>query len=528
MIASVRGLAVLAAFALALLVVALVAKQPEHVAIDRTLMPGFDAAKITELVFERPGQPAIQIVRSGTGWRWKDPAAVADGATVDAALAALRGVRWHRRAASAVAGPARASVRVIGGTQPTTIAIGAPVAGAEQTWLVIDDKAFLVDSWVAAALAPEPVALRVRELLTSAPAATAINVTSTLSGTFRIEGTRRVKPDTVWVDPTLVRAAVDAMTAVEIVALGPTRPDASKSFAVVLEGPGASDRSELTLAGTCASTTADLVFVHSTPGDGCIERAKLDAMTAACAALAAPATQVVDQRPLPIEPKSITLVDEAVIDVDARPQVSTPKAGTQPADPDRVKELVAAMTAPAELSHRPKTPPTGSLSAVDGTGVEVIFDVYDESVLVRRGELIALRPSHAAWRTIMRPSNAYRDATLWREDEMTITEIAVDDVKYTRGAVLGEWTRTPAGPVDAPLVDALASSLAAVRAPATRGHAATKHRLTVTFTPPAGKPSTHELQLGPPAHDGCLANVDGSRVRLALPICTAAWALLKQ
>jgi hypothetical protein len=49
--------------------------------------------------------------------------------------------------------------------------------------------------------------------------------------------------------------------------------------------------------------------------------------------------------------------------------------------------------------------------------------------------------------------------------------------------------------------------------------------IRVTFTPPAGKPSTHELLLGAPAQDGCTARIDGVPVRASLELCTAAHVL---
>src|SRR4029079_1709338 len=103
----------------------------------------------------------IRITRAGTQWRWQQPPGLADPTTIDAVLTALRGGRWHRRAEAKVAGTPRARLAVDG----TLLGIGAPLAGTEQTWLVRGDDALLVDTWVANAFAPEPLALRLRHPL---------------------------------------------------------------------------------------------------------------------------------------------------------------------------------------------------------------------------------------------------------------------------------------------------------------------------------------------------------------------------
>jgi hypothetical protein len=133
----------------------------------------------------------------------------------------------------------------------------------------------------------------------------------------------------------------------------------------------------------------------------------------------------------------------------------------------------------------------------------------------------------------VRSSTDYRDPTRWREDPTTISSLSLDDVTFTRGAVLGEWTRKPAGKpgdkFDAALVDALASALATVRArprQETTEHPRMLHHVTLTITPPTGAPSTHKLEMGGTDPGGCAGTADGAAVELPLELCTAVLAAI--
>src|SRR3954469_19215724 len=108
MISTRRGLVVLAVITVALLALVLLAGPHRSGAVDRTLVPGFDAAKITRLVIERPGDryPPIELLRppGDQKWIWHAPDGIADvrtiehhddlpvdASTVDSLLTALRG-----------------------------------------------------------------------------------------------------------------------------------------------------------------------------------------------------------------------------------------------------------------------------------------------------------------------------------------------------------------------------------------------------------------------------------------------------
>jgi hypothetical protein len=200
--------------------------------------------------------------------------------------------------------------------------------------------------------------------------------------------------------------------------------------------------------------------------------------------------------------------------------------GGDDADLDRVNELLAALATPGTpVALPPSLAAAGILKARDAAGHEVTLGLLPDHTLQRDAEPVALVVPPAAWSVLLRSSDLFRDAVLWREDATTISALSVDGIRYQRGAVLGEWTRQPAGVVDPALVDALADVLAVVRGPAGDPPAQIAHRLTVTVTPPAGAPSTHTLELGAVVAQRCPARVDGKPVVLSLELCTAAFAL---
>jgi hypothetical protein len=501
-IATRRGLAVLAALAVALLLAALLAGPRQHGPVDRSLVPGIAADQVTELVFARGGV-AIRIARSGGTWRWQDPPGLAEPAAIDAALTALRGGRWHRRADAAVAGTPRAQLTVEG----TTLGIGRELPGTGQTWLVRGRDALLVDSWIASALAPEPLALRLRHPLACAAAASTPITASTAAGTLRIEGARIV-PRGLWLDDQWLASLADACAAVEIVALGPGQRTAA--------GLHVAATGELTEVGTCEGGR---ILVDTSAGAGCVERAVLDRLRALVDHAIREPDDAIERRPLPFDPIALTLQDAKRLELSG-----TPRIDLDDADPARVRELVAALRAKGTVVPRPKTDPRVTIQATARDGTRVTLDLYDH-VIARATEPSAIQIAPEAWATIVRPTATLRDPTLWREDPTTISSLTLDGVTYARGAVLGEWTRTPAGKVDPALVDALVESLAIVRAPAGAAPTSIAHRLAVTITPPAGPPLAHALELAAPGEAGCAARVDGAPVVLPLPLCTAVLAL---
>jgi hypothetical protein len=511
-IATTRGLAILAGIALALLVLVVVVGRREHEPVDRSLWPGFDASAVTQIELGRGGRD-ISLRRIGDTWKLENPPVDVDTATLDALFTALRGGRWHRRdpaSAAGVPGDPREVVRTTVGD--TSFLLGRDVPGAGQTWIVRSSRqrevALLVDNWIASALSPDPLALRVRYPLDCAGANAIVATTSI--GTVKIAGTRLVEPRALWLDERVLARLRGACAGVEILALGGTR-DGKPGLRIE------ADDVALVQVGTCGR---DQVLVETSSGDGCIAGAALHDLRDAIDAILAAPHEAIDLRPLPIDPVRLVLGDGSGLDLAAR------RVADRDADPDAVRDLVRALTTrgQAAIPRPPRRKPRATLRATDRGGTEVVLEVVD-AALGRAGEPALIRVDPRDLAIIARPSAALRDTTRWREDPTTITSFTLDGVTYRRGVVLGEWTRDPGGPFDAALVDALVESLASLRAPAAETPRAIRHRLSLTFTPPAGTPTTHAIELAPPAGDACPGRVDGAPVRLPLPACTAVLAL---
>jgi len=532
MIASWRGLAIVAGLA-ALLVIAVVvdlARTPP--VVDRALVPGFEPDRVTELVWERAGRPVMRVVRAGGGWQIRSPSsAPADPRAIGDVLAALRGARWHRIGDPL---PARTALTIVSGTARRALGIAAPIAGTEQSWLVDGDRGLVVDSWVARALDPELLALQIRTPLADVRNAGAIVVEGELADgearrvALRIEGRPRrlVRPAELLLAAELAGDLERALEELTVVRL-PASPVAAHGLAISLAGvaPGP-DRSVITveLGGACPGAPA-LVAVAGTAGEGCIERAGAEAIAHAVSRLAQPPPAVVERRPVPFEPRRIELADGAVL------EPSPPRIDAHPADDARVAELLAALAAPAEVAPRPTTPPTSHLVITGRAGDPITLDLFAARVVVRRtgqGEPIGLRPAPGAWNLLVRPSRELRDLGLWLEEPTTVTALQIDGVHYQRGAVIGAWTRQPAGPVDAASVEALVAALAAPRALGFVDAApSVAHRLTLSIAPPVGAATEHVLELGAPRATGCPARADGQPVLLPPITCARAAALAK-
>jgi hypothetical protein len=470
--------------------------------VDRALFPGFDPAQVTAIRWAGAGHD-VAVARSPNGWTVAavpprgDGTISADAATVADVLAALRGASWHRREDDArVAGPTRVTVSLSGG-RDDSFAIAAEIPGADQAWIVNAERAYLVDGWVVRALAPDPLELHVRWPLAGAASAQILEV-----GELRIEGDPP-RMGALRLDRELVRALVNAVAALEVVALA---PGPTGELDPVDRVTVATADVSIAPVGACGP---DRVFVAGTTGPGCVARAQWRAILDAAAALHGPADRIVDRHPLASDPRRIVLPGGAVIDRSRRPQIDG-----RDADPDRVKELVDALEAAAQPVPRPTTPAIGSISAD-----ALVLEIYDH-VVARPGEPIALSTSSEAWAAIQRPASAYRDPTRWVEEPTTITEIAIDGVRHQRGAVVGEWTSA----ADPSLVETAVIAIATLRAPFGPAPVAVAHRVEVVVTPPAGPKITHHLELGPITNSGCSGRADGEPVVVPLAICTAITA----
>jgi hypothetical protein len=514
-IATLRGLAILGGIALALLalLVVLALRGPKHEVVDRSLWPGFDSTKVTTISISH-GAPASALELVGNEWRIVDSTALAAPSTVDALFTALRGGRWHRAAPVTDArmpkhphGPRTVSIGAV------SFSIGSAVQGTGQTWIVRSmpdrrDVALLVDDWIATALSPDPLELRVRQPLDCTGAR---QIEASISGqTIRIEHGRLAEPRSLWLDDGFLAQLAAACAHVEIVALD-GRPAGAPGLRINVDGR------TLTQTGTCHDTRQQ--YIEASVGSGCVAGAALDGLRDSLRSLLVSPQTAVDLQPLPIDPTRLTLADGTVLDI------AKLLVGDVAADRDAVRDLVRASQTRGQSSiPRPAKQPRATIKAVDKAGTEVVLEIIDDAI-GRAGEPALIRIDPRDLAIITRPASALRDATRWREDATTLSSFTLDGITYRRGAVLGEWAREPAGTVDAALVDALVETLATVRAPAAEPPRGIRHRLSLTFTPPAGTPTKHTIELAPPTGDGCPGRIDATPVRLPLALCTAVVAL---
>jgi hypothetical protein len=550
MIASWRGLAIVTAIAVALVIAVVVDLGRSSRVVDRALVPGFDPERVTELVWERAGQPALRVVRTGDGWEFRAGAVEpppaqesqlrADPAAIGEVLAALRGARWHRRGEPT---PVHTTLSLVASDGRRVLGIGDPLAGADQTWIVSGDRGLVVDRWVPRALDRDRLSLSIKRPLGDIRASDAIALEGQgdevagenpagLAGEaggkaprgFHGRAPLRVigRPRQLATALHLVLAAdvVDqlerALAEIEIVRLL-DGPSGAAGLAITAER--GARRTSVVVGGACPGAPA-LVAISGPQGDGCIERAAAQTVEHAAARLQQPAGAIAERRPVPISPDHVVLSDGVALDIASR------RVGGVAADPARIAELVAALAAPAEVVALPTGPAAQHLVVTGRAGVAFTLDVFAERVVARRGEPIALRPGPAAWQALVRPSRELRDAALWLEEPTMISELEIDGVRYVRGQVIGDWTRRPPGAADAHSIEALVGLLAQLRSSATTGpQIAVIHRVAITVAPPAGAASQHVLELGAPRAAGCPARVGNDAVMLPAIVCVLVAAL---
>ncbi|MCX5741053.1 MAG: hypothetical protein NT062_00985, partial [Proteobacteria bacterium] len=460
MIASLRGVMVACALALALVLVALVDGLRPRPSTDRALVPGFTA--VTSLAW-----PTFAIARVGAHWT-ADGGPLDDDA-VDVVISTLRGARWHRRAEAARAGAITTTLRA----GPTTIRIGEPLAGTAQQWVAIDDAAYLVDAWVARALAPARWQLRDR--------APWRDLADGLNGSPR------------WLDPDRLRDLIAALAQLTIIgpADAPTAPPPP---------PLAIGAHAITPRGTCAGGVA--------LPEGCVATAAWEAVVAAVARLA------VDPRPSPIAPATVDLAGGTV--------------ALAAADPDAVAELVAIMRTPAELVDVSIPSAHTTVTVRDPKGTAIVLELHPPDLVVRTGDAALLRVGTGAFAILARPAAAYADRVVWREEPSTITRLVYDGVAYERGVVIGEWRRAGGPSTPAPRIEQLVGALASPRAEATAPPAgfAVVHRgaidvVAVGSSTPITSQITHVFELGGVTPAGCPMRTGGRDVLVAPAVCAS-------
>lgn len=503
MIASLRGLLVAGVLALVLAVALVVDVAHTTAPVSHALAPGFDPDRIGALRW-----PDMQVQNVDGRWLVCSGDApmcmgwTADPAALDAIRAALRGATWHRRAPASAAGKVTRTLVVgLGGTS-LSFGLGAPVEGTDQRWLVERGDALLVDGWVARTLFPDLGTLIDRDVFPGVVGASEIDI----GGVVITEGCRVAG---MWVDPARCDQVEQALAAVKV--------DTILPHAAAVDAGGETVRYRTRAGGKHgaakgrdAACTGSRIAIIGDAGSACVDAAAWQAAFTAAKPLAGPPEAIVDRRPLPIAPAKLDLPGGAHLDVTAM------QLDGKDADRDQVAQLLAALAAPAEVVPLRFDKPTATFVATDRAGTTVKLDVFGD-IVARRGESVALRPSREALATITRPASALLDPTRWVEDPLAVTELAIDGTTYKRGGVVGEWTSQPAGTVDPVALEALATALSHVRAPAITTVGPMVHRVVVQLAPPVGTPQTHVLEVD--AH--CAARLDGAAVQLDPGICAA-------
>ena len=491
MIASRRGVWILAAIAAVLAIWVAVDLSSTTAPVNRALVPGFDPARVTRLVW-----PDVEAIR--TGDTWKQGSVPLDADAIADVLRTLQAARWHRRASASSAGQVHRTLTV----DRIQIGFGRALEGTDQVWLVIDGDAVLVDGWVARALDRTPLDLRVRHPLASVPRAHSLAI-STGRHTIELAGRPRRYANGPLADAAALRSLEDQLAALEVVAI-PDKVDGARTAEVH------ADAVVLEIRGPCTGHPG-LLAESGTYGDGCI---RADAWQAAAreADVRFGEERVVDLRPVPVEPATATLLDGTVITFGP-----PPRAGDRDADRDRVNELHAALTHAGTRADS-TAKPLGTIAVVDRDGAHWDVEVLPGNLVRRVVDRIVLTvPADI----LTRPGAMYLDPTRWSEDRFAVTEFTVDGVTYARGAVVGEWTRTPRGPVAPDKLEALAAALATVRAPTAEHTGRPVHHVTVKLAPPVGEPATHALAVSA----SCDGVIDGQPVTLEPVLCAAISAL---
>jgi hypothetical protein len=528
MISTLRGLAVATGVAVVLALVLVVDLNRTSVVENRALIPGFESERVTQLIWERAGESAVDVVRTTTSWQIRTPSvAPADPTAISDVLAALRGARWHRRGDPT---PTHAMLTIVSSTGRKALRIGEPIAGTDQVWIVDGDRGLVVDSWVARSLDRDLLSLRNRIPLAEVHDARTIVIESAGKAAdgkdrlgLRIEGKPRqlVRPVQLLLAAEFADEIERALGELSIVRL-PGKPVAARGLAITIAGAESSASSAITveLGGSCPGFP-ELVALSGTAGEGCVAQSAATSIERAIARLRQAPEAIVDRRPMGLEAQRIVLVDGVALDV------SRLRIGEHAADQARVAELLAALAAPAEVVPLPAKAATEKLVIEQG-GSTVTLDVYGERVLARHGEPVALRPAPGAWALVVRGSRELRDVTLWLEEPTTITRVRIDEVDYERGAVIGEWTRRPKRPIDGKQVEELVALLATPRAVGFGdGPVAIGHRVMITITPPAGSPTERVLEIGSDRRGGCAARSGRESVLLSPTVCVQIAALAK-
>lgn len=503
MIATRRGLLVLAVVASALLGVLVIDLSRTAPRTDRTLVFGFDEAAVVRLGWTaHPIGPYLTLERKDGGpWRRMAPTPGAvEQAPVASLLAALRGARWHREKPR---DPRENAMHLAVDTDGKRLElwIGYGSADDDQRWIAIDDRAYLVDAWVARALTPSPIDLAIKT-----PLAGIANVPDYTVDGVRVEGTPRRALGVV-LDPVFAGELERSLAELAIEDLPPGPMGHGEAIQVHMAG------TTVAFGGPCEQR----VYMAASTGDGCVARAKADVARSLVEKLHGPPAGVISRAIVPVGVERVVLADGGRLEVAKRMTVNNKEA-----NPDEVAALMMVLRSPVDgvdLVPAPTTPILATVSVFfAGGGMELAL--HAGNLVHRRDEPLALRLAPAAFEILRRGALSYANLIPWAEEPTTIDELRVDGIAWKRGPVIGEWVRTPAGATDSASIEALVRALAQPRvvgvAPATvvRGR-----RIELVVRPPMGAEKSHTLELGAATAAGCPAKIDTNNILLPVEIC---------
>ncbi|MFT3691733.1 MAG: hypothetical protein QM831_01245 [Kofleriaceae bacterium] len=522
--ASARGLAVMFAIGLVLLIVFAVAEHGHEANPNGPLIPAAKLANVTTLYWNNP---PLGLVRDGSGWSERTngatPVPIASRAVEDI-LDGLRAARAHRIAPVEVAGTQRRQLTIFDGTQPFDVSIGEPLAGTDQQWLVVDGKAALVDGWLARELDPDPIAFRDREPFASAANAQHVQFREAdryielHANPWRLSGSV--------VAPARMAAVMKAVANLKLVAVSTAAASGASlqldAVAATIGGPcdrgpppaGTTPASPTTPANPTA-TLIDLAGAHA-----CVANDAWHAVEDAFA-FGEPATWI-DPRPAGFAIDRIAIGGAAL--AFGKTVTITIANVEHPIDPQHVADLQRALTTPGALIP-PAFTPTASLVITPHDGDPITLDIGPTQVQ-RRGEPVAIAITAEQHAILLRSAQELVDAERWSEEPSTISTITLDGRVFTRGAVLGEWTLS-GKPADAVKLEALATVAAHVRATLRTDQTPTPHHLELVVTPPVGAPITHAIEIGEATSSGCPARIGSELVIAARELCIAVAKLAK-
>jgi hypothetical protein len=521
-IATRRGLAVLAAIAIVLIAVLVLDLTRSRGPTDRTLVPGFDEASVVRMQWTaHPVGPYLTLERAPSAAKngpWKrtapTPGAV-EQAPIASLLATLRGARWHRSEARDPREDSVANLAIEYAGKHLELWIGRPIENSEQAWIGIGDRKFLVDAWVARALVPSPLDLAVKT-----PFAGIANVDRytidgiTISGRPRRMIAPGAQDRTFLVDPAISDAIERALSelAIESMSSAPIAHD--NAIAISMAGTHAS------LGGECEQR----VYLAASTGDGCVAREKSDAVRLLVEKLHRPVAELAARAPVPVGIDRVLWrapppsgLHRATLDLAKRPMLDF-----KPADESAVAALMTVLRSPVDPADVVPAPTTKPIDVFDlDVGAEKLqLELHPGNLVHRDDEPIALRLSPEAFAILSRDPMTLVDQTPWREEPTTVDEITIDHVTWKRGGVLGEWVRTQAGASDPASIERLVTLLAQPRvlgvasAPVVGGRT-----ITLVVRPPVGDPISHTLVLGTAIAAGCPAQIDHANLLLPVEIC---------